>query len=506
MFSQKDNEYQLIYEPKVKRVANILKSVDSNKTLGYNTFPQKNGISVKDIFILLDTEDEFHLFCEGKEIKTSYFSMVNQEVTPTELSFLSIIGNEKKDEFQIIRLIEQYKEKNFITPEVWYKNFLISGKCWNIEYFVTKDTKDEDIKKFLLKKANKIDKIVYWENGDNRILINLKSTFFINELVKALKKQGYVRFEKCYFTSKNLLLNSKNQKYLGEFVFRFRKNKNFENNFLQGVKKKHNSSLSYKNSFFMSSKWTEFQIYLKSEDMNDFLVTEPFISNGQIPYFYIRYKSMDKGDHIRLRLKISKNFKSEIFNIINELKCQYENQKIRDLSINIYKREIDRYGEQSIEKVERIFCLESKLAIHILKKYHDLSDDLWNIVFYHNILMLLECKDIEDAINIFGKFNNFHDRKVLNKEYRIFQKKKKKTFEFLKNSDFNEIIKILKELKKSEEVDLFTETLLSLQHLFHNRVIGINVISETKMNYFIQKYLKNILYSDRKRFLKKDSV
>lgn len=167
---------------------------------------------------------------------------------------------------------------------------------------------------------------------------------------------------------------------------------------------------------------------------------------------------------------------------------------------------IDRYGEQSIEKVERIFCLESKLAIHILKKYHDLSDDLWNIVFYHNILMLLECKDIEDAINIFGKFNNFHDRKVLNKEYRIFQKKKKKTFEFLKNSDFNEIIKILKELKKSEEVDLFTETLLSLQHLFHNRVIGINVISETKMNYFIQKYLKNILYSDRKRFLKKDSV
>lgn len=289
-------------------------------------------------------------------------------------------------------------------------------------------------------------------------------------------------------------------------MFRFRKNKNFENNFLQGVKKKHNSSLSYKNSFFMSSKWTEFQIYLKSEDMNDFLVTEPFISNGQIPYFYIRYKSMDKGDHIRLRLKISKNFKSEIFNIINELKCQYENQKIRDLSINIYKREIDRYGEQSIEKVERIFCLESKLAIHILKKYHDLSDDLWNIVFYHNILMLLECKDIEDAINIFGKFNNFHDRKVLNKEYRIFQKKKKKTFEFLKNSDFNEIIKILKELKKSEEVDLFTETLLSLQHLFHNRVIGINVISETKMNYFIQKYLKNILYSDRKRFLKKDSV
>lgn len=496
LFNQDDNEYQLIYEPQIKRVTNILKNINNNKTLGFNTFPLKNGISVKDIFILLDSEEKFHLFYKGKEIKASYFSMVSQEVTPTELSFLSIIGKEKSDKFQIVRLIEQYKEKNFITPEVWYKNFLISGKSWNIEYFVTKDTKSEDIRKFLIKKINKIDKIVYWENGDNRILVNLETPFFINELVKSLKKRGYLRLEKCYFSSKNLILSSSDKKHLGEFVFRFSKDKYLKNSSSPkiGVIKKHELSAVYNNSFFMNPRWTEFQIYLKPEDMNDFLVTKLTNLNHQIPYFYIRYKSMDKGDHIRLRLQMGKDFKSEIFKIVNRLKLQYKNQQIRDLSINIYEREIDRYGEQSIEKVEHIFCLESELAINILMKYHNLPDELWKIVFYHNISILLACEDIEDAISIFDKFDDIQDRKKLNKDYREF-KKEDMPCQLQNNKNFKKIVRLLKELKENEERDMFIETILSIQHLFHNRVIGIDISSEAKMNYFIKKYLKNIWYS-----------
>lgn len=498
LFSQDNNEYQLIYKPQIKRVANILKSVNNNKTLGFNTFPMKNGICVKDIFILLDSEEQFHLFYKGKEIKASYFSMVSSEVTPTELNFLSIIGNEKSDKFQIIRLIEQYKEKNFITPEVWYKNFLISGKSWNIEYFITKDTKNEDIKKFLLKKINKIDKIVYWENGDNRILVNLDNPFFINELVKSLKKRGYLRLEKCYFSSKNLILSSSDKKYLGEFVFRFSENKYLKRDSTSkiSVTKKHKLSAVYNNSFFMNPKWTEFQIYLKPEDMNDFLVTKFTNLNQQIPYFYIRYKSMDKGDHIRLRLQLGDKFKHKIFKIVNKLNLQYKNQQIRDLSINMYKREIDRYGEKSIGEVERIFCLESELAIGILKKYHDVPDVLWNIVFYHNVSILLACEDIEDALSIFNKFDDIRDRKKINKEYQEL-KKEKIPCQLLENTKFNEIIRLLRELKESEETDIFIETLLSIQHLFHNRVIGIDTSSEAKMNYFIQKYLKNIWYSGK---------
>lgn len=501
LFNQNNNEYQLLFNPQMKRVANILRSVDidKDKTIGFNTYPTETGISVKDIFILLDSKNRFHLFYNGNEIKTSYFSMVNQEVTPSNLTFLSVIGNEKNDIFQVIRLIEQYKEKNFVTPEIWYKDCLITGKSWNIEYFITKDTKREELKEYLLEKIRKIDKTVYWENGDNRILINLKSDFFINELIKTLKRKGYIRLERCYFTPENLLLTNGNSKYLGEIVFKFRKTVRNEPQKIEKINlaNKYDICTSYNNSFLLNPTWTEFQIYLRSEDMNDFLTTIPaLISDSHVPFFYIRYKSIDKGDHIRLRLQLSQRFQNKIFNIMNKLEKQYKEQKVRDLSINIYKREINRYGEFSIEKVEHIFCIESKLAIDLLKKYRNIPNKLWTVVFCHNVILLVKCAGLKESLNILSNFDDFQNHKFLNKEYREF-KKEKLSWSLLNNDAFDDVVQILQDLKKSEEKEEFIETLLSIQHLFHNRILGINVKSETKMNYFIKKYLENIWHTER---------
>lgn len=506
IFKPRDNEYQLIFNPQIKRVANILRSLDNRKTISFNTYPVPNGISVKEVYILLDSKDYFHLFYNGKEISTSYFSMVNKEVTPTELTFLSAIKSEKRDIFQIIRLIEKYKESNFVTPEVWYHNFLISGKSWNIKYYLTEETKIEDLKEYLLRKLNKVDRIVYWTNGDNRILINLNSTFFINELVKSIKKQGYVRLERCYFTSENLLLHNLSEKYLGEFIFSFTNDTDAQdiNTDCINPLQIHKPAISRQNSYFLSSKWCEFQIYLRSEDMNDFLSKNELLSDIQVPYFYIRYKSADKGDHIRLRFQLQNHFELEIFRIISYLEAIYKKQIIKDLSVNIYNREIDRYGQRHIDQVEHIFYLESQLAIDILKKYNDNKNRMWDIVLYHNLSLLIKVIGLDKSVKIFDKNYKFKNKIFLNKEYRKYKKQRLTDVENLSdNPIFIEVIKELRRLNAEESDSIFIETVQSLQHLFHNRVIGIDIESETRMNYFIKKHLQVLWYTSKESVNKK---
>jgi len=119
--------------------------------------------------------------------------------------------------------------------------------------------------------------------------------------------------------------------------------------------------------------WLYFEIYghparsnsLLLNQISDFLKESgPHIKK----WFFIRY--YEQGHHIRLRLQLKEE--SLAYPIITSLKTLLEpeiyNGTISDFSIKSYFREIDRYGADRIELVEKFFWIDSQYALFLLKR------------------------------------------------------------------------------------------------------------------------------------------
>lgn len=126
--------------------------------------------------------------------------------------------------------------------------------------------------------------------------------------------------------------------------------------------------------FYIGSEWLYLKIYGNPIILDEILVKNvPIITNKLIKkelieyFFYIRYE--DPDFHLRLRFKIkSMGSLLEIIGIFNQLlsKKSLENQ-IYSVQIDTYKREIERYGKETIELVEKLFCFDSVRVLNLLK-------------------------------------------------------------------------------------------------------------------------------------------
>lgn len=132
--------------------------------------------------------------------------------------------------------------------------------------------------------------------------------------------------------------------------------------------------MNVKRSFIPGSEWLYIKIYTGYRSADNILVDYllPFVDmlkNKQIihGYFFVRYT--DPYYHIRFRIHISNLFDygiicqnlEQIFNpcLINGL--------VWNIQCDTYKRELERYGEDYINEVEKIFCIDSESIIRLIQ-------------------------------------------------------------------------------------------------------------------------------------------
>ena len=99
-------------------------------------------------------------------------------------------------------------------------------------------------------------------------------------------------------------------------------------------------------------------------------VSENLISKGLIhEWFFIHYT--DPSYHIRYRLRIkSIDFIGPIINILNAYLKEFIKQElIWNVEADTYKREIERYGGNTIQISESIFFLDSSIIINFIAHY-----------------------------------------------------------------------------------------------------------------------------------------
>lgn len=264
--------------------------------------------------------------------------------------------------------------------------------------------------------------------------------------------------------------------------------------------------------FYPGSEWLYFKIYtgVKTSDIFLLEVIKPLLvqlqnENDIKKWFFIRYN--DPKPHLRIRFNISNlnNYNYILEKINSQLEKYLNSGEISNIIIDTYKRELERYGENSIEYAEDFFLRSSELILNFLE-YDDEEKIMVTLFYIDCIFSELELSN-EEKINWINNFDNafkteFNADKSLNnqlkKKYIAFQPK---YFEFIKSnelkdirdlitnniSDINIVIEKILELEKKECLNVRMKDFF--QSIFHMHINRLFVSNQRLFEMIVYDYL-----------------
>jgi len=226
-----------------------------------------------------------------------------------------------------------------------------------------------------------------------------------------------------------------------------------------------------KRKFTLGAEWLYLKIYtgVKTADIILEEAVQPLVAyfqqNNQISkWFFIRYT--DPKPHLRVRFKLSdsKNY-NEVVNKVNQTLQEYiESGEISNVIVDTYNREIERYGESTIEEAEILFHKNSEFTLKCL--HYDDEEKIMVSLFYIDQLLNQLNLSIQEKLDWIKGFNDafkqeFNADKKLNsqldKKYREF---KPKLLDFIHLEEFSEERGIV-----ASDIE---ESISALQNIIHH--------------------------------------
>nr|WP_288807927.1 lantibiotic dehydratase [uncultured Sphingobacterium sp.] len=236
---------------------------------------------------------------------------------------------------------------NFLSyfPRISYRNIILSPRTWILYPKDLDKTKIEAE----LKKRNIPSTFLICE-GDNELLID--TMIASNRLIldSAIAKGTPVTIKECFFS---------HQDPTNEYVA-IAYNKTKDNNIIHPRVNK-----SQQRTFHIGSEWVYFKIYLNIVNANLILINissilKKLLNNGTIKkWFFIRYA--DPESHLRVRIH-TESQNEVIEKLISVLARLSREGLIISYNLNVYERELERYGASNIENAEEQFYLQSLTA------------------------------------------------------------------------------------------------------------------------------------------------
>ncbi|PWN60438.1 thiopeptide-type bacteriocin biosynthesis protein [Chryseobacterium viscerum] len=273
--------------------------------------------------------------------------------------------------------------------------------------------------------------------------------------------------------------------------------------------------------FHPGSEWLYFKLYtgVKTSDIILQEVLEPFVEQLQHQnlirkWFFIRYN--DPKSHLRVRLHINnQNDYGSILERINSLFKEYlESGEVSAVIIETYSRELERYGDNTIEYAEEFFFKSSELILNFLE-YNDEEKMMVSLFYIDHLLtaLPLSAEEKTECIKNFEKAfkKEFNADKNLNNQL----KKKYNEFypgyvEFMISEEYesirdliqNNILEIkpklekILELKNDNSLKIPIEDLFqSIFHMHINRLFVSN-----------QRLFEMVIYDHLYRFYRVNKV
>jgi thiopeptide-type bacteriocin biosynthesis protein len=283
-------------------------------------------------------------------------------------------------------------------------------------------------------------------------------------------------------------------------------------------------------TFIIGDYWIYYKIYCGPKTA-DFILTnvikpttELLIQKGLIEkWFFIRYG--DPDNHIRLRLYISDS--KEIGKVINQIFISTQHHiktgHINKMQLDTYKRELERYGENTMEFSELLFWHESKMIVEFLDLIEGEEGEKVRWLFGLRAIdqLLIDFKiNIEDRLIILQEIATGFEKEfnanssLVNQLSDKYRKEKNDIFSFMdRNSDTNspfvdvfqllleksqDSTKVVSKINKvkldNKQIVNFDAIIKSYIHMLMNRLFRSNQrIHEMVIYGFLVRYYKTIL-------------
>ena len=281
--------------------------------------------------------------------------------------------------------------------------------------------------------------------------------------------------------------------------------------------------------FIPGSEWAYFKLYTGTKTADAILKNDLYryvremLANGVIDkWFFISYSDPDFHIRLRLHLKETRHF-NFIFNRFFEIFSPIVNTGfIWNIQCDTYRREIERYGANTVSFVEEIFLIDSEYIIRLLGLFKENPEQLrwkWALILIDSFLSAFSL-DLPKRKELLGTLAESHKKefgftyhnatKQLNDKYRLFRKEIENVM--LWENDSTDIIAVFKDrreaifplaekisgMEKSGELQVQMKSLLtSLIHMTMNRWFRTKnrlhemVIYEFLSRYYTSKIARN---------------
>jgi len=150
-------------------------------------------------------------------------------------------------------------------------------------------------------------------------------------------------------------------------------------------------------TFIPGSQWLYFKIYTGTKTADEILIRHvyPYVQNlwrdQKIDnYFFIRYT--DPEFHIRLRVHIpdSRNYSMIFQKFLQYVGSEIETGNIIRIMCDTYVREIERYGDTTIEYIENLFRIDSETVLELLCRLKEKPAEAQETLRWQIALLLLD--------------------------------------------------------------------------------------------------------------------
>lgn len=506
---------EIVHLPE-SRVGNILfRPSLRNYEIDYlakSTLPEKNQIHLDDLLISI----------KGNRIVLKS-KRLNKEIVPRLTTAHNYSFNSLPVYQFLCDLQTQYYDKSSyqftwgrissifkFLPRAVYKNIILARAKWRLRKEDYNEILGKDISIEILTKWRttwKIPRSVVIVEGDNELLIDFSSPLSTKLFLNEIKKKDKIELEEFLYNQKDLIIkDSEDIGYTNEFLaFLIRK----ENNSKIGPNVLVSTNSEVQRSYFPGSNWIYFKIYC-GERVGDKVLSDILLPlcdklRNIDKYFFIRFN--DPGHHIRFRLLINDTNKiGEIILIINNLTKSYADWKlIENIQIETYKREIERYGANTMELSESMFFNDSAFCLNVLNLI-DLNENnpvRWQIGIRAAIQLLNDFnfsdnEKYEFFNSLSNSFFNEHGgrkelRIQLDKKYRLFKKDIEEVLDE-SSDDVKEILPLINLLKERSQKN--ATTIVAIKNIFSSNQ------NEVDLNYFLASHIHmmmNRLFVSRQR-------
>lgn len=259
-------------------------------------------------------------------------------------------------------------------PRVTYGNIILSLAQWSFDSVHAKELlllNGEELKIALqhFRSRWSLPREVLIVEGDHELYIDLEQELLVEVWLERIRKNGSVVLKE-FIHSGTAVVNQHGKRYAQQFIAVLQQCSSSYTNLL---KETEFVDPLVRRSFSPGSEWLYYKIYCGVRTADKLLlqlikpVCEELEEAGLIDsWFFIRYN--DPDFHLRVRFHATNpQFIGQIIQIFNHwAEPLQENGLIWRTQNDTYNRELERYGSQRIELVERIFGMDSKAVLNMI--------------------------------------------------------------------------------------------------------------------------------------------